>query len=69
MLILGTLCGLLINLEQAQIKARFPFMPIFVFCFLFFFSPGFLHWILHYSKSLVACGLELTQLIKYLIIE
>ena len=65
MLILGTLCGLLINLKQAQIKARFPFMPIFVFSF----SPGFLHRILHYSKSLVSCGLELTQLIKYLIIE
>ena len=65
MLILGTLCGPLINLKQAQIKARFPFMLIFVF----FFSPGFLHWILHYSKSLEACGLELTQLIKYLIIE
>ena len=38
MLILGTLCGLLINLEQAQIKARFPFMPIFVFFFTRFLT-------------------------------
>ena len=50
-------------------QSPFPIYAHFCFLFFVFFSPGFLHWILRYSKSLVACGLELTQLIKYLIIE